>query len=74
MIGASRVCTCILVHTSKMYDTWDAGQAGCAVHRHGGQGRKVSGIDASGRVLGMPEMPDTKQPLSARNAHNAQNY
>ena len=32
---------------------------GCRAGRVG----KVSGIDASGMVLGMPEMPDTKQPF-----------
>ena len=31
----------------------------CTMYRVG----KVSGIDTSGTVLGMPEMPDTKQPF-----------
>ena len=43
MIGAMSVCTMYTVHTTKMYDTWDAGRVG-----------KVSGIKVTGRVLGMP--------------------
>ena len=35
---------------------------------------KVSGINVLGRVLGMPELPDTKLLFRRPNAHNAQNY
>ena len=46
MIGAMSVCACTMytVHTTKMYDTWDSGRVG-----------KVSGIEVTGRVLGMPD-------------------
>ena len=47
----------------KMYDTWDAGRVA-----------KVSGIEVTGRVLGMPDLkcPAQNYLLGARNAHNAQ--
>ena len=52
MIGASSVCILYIRCTSMMYDTWDAGRVG-----------KFSGIEVSGRVLCMPEMPGTKLPF-----------
>ena len=46
MIGAMNVCTMYTVHTTnKIYDTWDAGRVG-----------KVSGIEVTGTVLGMPDL------------------
>ena len=65
MIGTMSVCTMYTVHTTKMYDTWDAGRVG-----------KVSGIEVTGRVLGMPDMkcPAQSYLSGARNAHNAKNF
>ena len=65
MIGASSVCTRILVYTSKMYDTWDAGQAGWARFR---ASMLLTGFWACLKC------PTQNNLLSARNAHNAQNY